>query len=306
MGMRELEKHAQQQFGVVSRAQVVEALGARSSIAWKLATGELGRLSPVTFRLRGTPETWESKAMSALFIGGEGSALSHHTAAWLHCLDGFREPSDIDVTCALRRGKRAIPRMIFHRPTRGIEPSVIASGLPITTAQRTIVDLAGVLENEPLELALDSANRRYPKFGDWLADLIKQLNPQFTPGLAELKALLALRRGQVTDSALELKVMRKLRARGLDTCVVQFNVFDHGEFVMRVDFAWPEHKVALHVDGFRWHQQRERFDRDARQRSRLQKLGWRFITVTKTTFDEGAWLEELRSLLEPQFGLAFN
>lgn len=306
MGMGELEKHAQQQFGVVSRAQAVEALGARSSIAWKLATGELAQLSPVAYRLRGTPQTWESKAMSALFIGGEGSALSHHTAAWLHRLDGFKEPGDIDVTCALRRGKRARPGLIFHRPTRAIETSVIASGLPITTAQRTIVDLAGVLENEPLELALDSANRRYPRFGDWLSDLIKTLNPQFTPGLAKLEALLELRRGLVTDSALEVKVVRTLRAHGLDHCVVQFNVFENGQFVMRIDFAWPEHKVALHADGFRWHQQRERFDRDARQRSRLQKLGWRFITVTKTTLDEGSWLGELRSLLDPQAGLAFS
>lgn len=127
-----------------------------------------------------------------------------------------------------------------------------------------------------------------------LAELEYDLNPQGTPGLSELKMLLDLRRGLVTDSALEVKVIRRLRAVGLATCVEQFSVYENGKFVMRLDFAWPARMVAIHADGYRWHNQRERFDRDARQRSWLQKLGWRFITVTNTTLTEGAWLEELR------------
>lgn len=304
MGMGDLEKHAQEQFGVVSRPQVIAALGRRSSIAWRVETGELVRVNQRIYRLRGAPETWQRSAMEGVLMGGEGSALSHHAAAWLHRLDGFKQPAILDVATA--KQTRPFPLIRFHRSRLGPGTPVIASGLPITTVQRTIVDLAGELEIAPLEIALDSANRRFPKFGEWLSTLIKDLNPQGTPGLAELKTLLELRQGLVTDSALEVMVLRKLRALGLNTCVVQFSVFENGEFVMRVDFAWPAHKVALHVDGYHWHHQRERFDRDARQRSRLQKLGWRFITVTSTTLAEGAWLSELRFLLTPQAELSFS
>jgi hypothetical protein len=38
-GMKKLKEHARDQFGVVSRAQVVEALGGNSSIKWKVTTG---------------------------------------------------------------------------------------------------------------------------------------------------------------------------------------------------------------------------------------------------------------------------
>lgn len=53
----------------------------------------------------------------------------------------------------------------------------------------------------------------------------------------------------------------------------------------------------LHVDG-RYHHQKERFERDARQRARLSVLGWRQLVVTRKSFDDGSWLTALTPLLE--------
>ncbi len=304
-GMNGLEKESKQQFGIVSRAQVTEALGSRSAIAWRVATGELERLHELAFRLRGAPESWEGTAMTGVFIGGEGSALSHHSAAWLHNLDGFREPKVIDV-CTRWNGPRQFAGIHFHRSRHGPGEKVLCRTLPVTTIQRTIVDLAGQLESEPLELALDSAQRQHKHFGAWLTSSIRELNPRFTPGLAALKLLLELRRGTGTDSALEVKVMRALREAGLFHSDEPIQVYDEGGYVMRLDFAWPELKVALHVDSYRWHSQRQRFDRDARQRARLQQAGWTFLTITATTFAEGQWLEQLRALLSAQSALSLG
>ncbi len=53
-----------------------------------------------------------------------------------------------------------------------------------------------------------------------------------------------------------------------------------------VDFAWPDLRLALEADGFRWHSGRARFDRDRARRNELTLLGWRIIHVTWTDLDE--------------------
>ncbi len=299
-GMKKLEKHAREQLGLVTRAQVDDAFGSRSSIAWKVETGELARVHELVFRLRGVEMTWERRAQTGLLIGGKGSALSHHSAALLHGLDGFHEPRVIDVTVIGDR-RREFAGVRFHRTRISPGASVIARNLEITSVQRTIVDLAGILEEEPFEKALDSANRRYVLFQLWLDDYMKQLKPKGTPGLMALKMLLALRRGGGTDSPLEVRVLRKLRELGLKHSEEPIKVYDrNGHYVIRLDFAWPELKVGIHVDSYLWHHQRERFDRDARQRSRLTALGWRCVIVTNNTFKDGSWLEDLLAILDPQ------
>ena len=206
MGMNELSQQAKDQYGVVSRAQVVAALGSNSSINWKVSTGELERVNEHVFRMRGTPPIWQQTAQEGLLTGGPESMLSHRTAAWLHHLDGFEEPKIFDVATNLRRADDA--RFAFHRSRLGFGNSVIASFMPITTVQRTLVDLASELTNEALEIALDSAQRRYRFFKDWFAPYVGRLNPKATPGLSELKMLYQVRGDLVTDSPHELKVSR--------------------------------------------------------------------------------------------------
>lgn len=305
-GLNGLGALAEYQYGVVSRKQVLEALAHRSSLACALEQGDLKRVHELAYRLRGVPDIWERRAMEAHLIGGEGSALSHATAAWLHGLDGFTRPKIIDVTSRWN-GVREHDGARFHRPRRGPGTTVFCRLLPTSTVQRTIVDLAGQLAEEPLELALDSANRRYKKFPEWLEGYVLRLKPQGTPGLSTLLRLLALRQGVVTDSPFEVRVLRKLRANGLCPDEEPVEVYDDdGNYVMRLDFAWEALKVALHVDSYLWHHQRERFDRDARQRSRLAALGWTCITVTWSNFEDGAWLNDLQSLVAPQAEFAFS
>jgi very-short-patch-repair endonuclease len=52
-----------------------------------------------------------------------------------------------------------------------------------------------------------------------------------------------------------------------------------GRFVARVDFAWPEHKLALEYDGL-WHAEPGQFAKDRRRLNRLQAAGWRVVFVT--------------------------
>jgi len=49
--------------------------------------------------------------------------------------------------------------------------------------------------------------------------------------------------------------------------------------VARVDFAWPERKVAVEYDGL-WHAEDRQFERDRQRLNRLREAGWTLVFVT--------------------------
>lgn len=46
------------------------------------------------------------------------------------------------------------------------------------------------------------------------------------------------------------------------------------------DFAYPEHRVAIETDGYRWHTGRRKWQHDLARRNALVALGWLVIHVT--------------------------
>lgn len=47
-----------------------------------------------------------------------------------------------------------------------------------------------------------------------------------------------------------------------------------------VDFAYPDKKLAIEADGYRWHSGRRRWQHDISRGNELIRLGWRVIHVT--------------------------
>jgi very-short-patch-repair endonuclease len=41
-----------------------------------------------------------------------------------------------------------------------------------------------------------------------------------------------------------------------------------------VDFAWPEAKLAVEVDGYRWHSGRQQWQNDMQRQNALAEVGW--------------------------------
>ncbi|MGH2756628.1 MAG: DUF559 domain-containing protein [Actinomycetota bacterium] len=53
---------------------------------------------------------------------------------------------------------------------------------------------------------------------------------------------------------------------------------DGRNFVL--DFAYPDHKLAIETDGYRWHASRERFESDRDKGNGLVLDGWRLLRIT--------------------------
>lgn len=300
---------ARRQLGLVTRGQV-RALGVGTrALQWAVRVGRLERVERTLFRLPGLPPSWRRRALEALLLAGPDARLSHASAAHVWGFDGFEgPPATLDVTRP--RGCHAASNHHVRVRTELLPaPSVRLGPLVVSSRAQTLLELAAVLDEESLEVALDAAHRVYPFVGDDVERLLSARDPRRTPGMTRLLSLVRERGGVATESALELRLWRRLRRTpDLPQPLLQYRVRDERGVILRVDFAWPGHRVAVHVDGFRWHTGREAFDRDASQRNRLAAAGWEELVVTSAmAFDE--WVVVLRALLqrrEPQRVLPFD
>jgi len=200
----------------------------------------------------------------------------------------------VEITVRARRSAPS-PNLVVHR---GLVPAtVVIEGIPATNAARTLLDVASRVEPPLLETLVDDAiTRRITTRAnlEWEATLS---GGQGRPGTRAFRDAIAHLREGHCESPLENKVLRLLIADGLPVPRRQYEI-QSGDFKARVDFAYPEAKLAIEVDGFRHHGDREAFERDRRRDARLAALGWTVIRVTDRQVQERrGFLTAVRSLL---------
>lgn len=68
----------------------------------------------------------------------------------------------------------------------------------------------------------------------------------------------------------------------------------------RVDFAFPDKKIAIEVDGYYYHHTPEQLSQDAQKLRALQKMGWRLLRFTEQDITQrlSQCLEDIQGLLE--------
>ena len=303
VGKYDAMKQAEKQYGLISLDQMRVHLASwtererEEAVRWIRRSCRFRRIFKGVYAYPGVPDSWEQRAMAALLVAGDGSALSHQTAAGLLKLDGFEAGGQIHVTVPLNRNMMASGIRVHH--TRERVRSFNLGALRVTTLARTFVDLAAVVTPEKLEFALDSARRRNSKLINWIDSYVLDLKQAHRrKGLLTLMEFVNLRRDGAMDSVNEVRVWRLLRQHGFPPFVKRYVVRDKdGNYVMRLDFAWPELKVAIHADSYLWHGQRQRMARDADQRSMLNVLKWRCVTVMRSSLDDKRWVDQLRIIL---------
>jgi hypothetical protein len=100
----------------------------------------------------------------------------------------------------------------------------------------------------------------------------------------------------LAESAQETRLRLLVHRAGLPTPVAQYRVRDADGFVARLDFAYPDLKLAIEYDGM-WHGERSAVLDDRRRLNRLVAAGWLILHVTADDLDHpGRLLARLRSL----------
>lgn len=293
---------AAEQYGAFSRAQAEAAGLSKEAIEWRLRSGDWCSVFRNAYRFSMTEATPNLLAKAALLAAPE-AVLSHLTAARLYGLQ-VEKKDTIDL---LVKAPRTISwQGVDAHQTKETIRFVEWNGLRRTLLADTMLDLTDVLEDEALEIALDSALRRFKGAREWIQGLIKETSAR-RRGIAVLKEMMAVRaEGRVPESPLETKLFRKLRLAGVPLPTCQYDIYDARGFVMRVDLAFVRHRVALHGDGWQFHNGRAQFDKDAEQRRRLAALGWLQLPLTYAMLESPAFVEDVMAALrsqEPQLKL---
>jgi very-short-patch-repair endonuclease len=287
------------QWGVVHAAQAIE-LGLSSHSIYRLTKrGEWTRVFKQVFAAGPHTLSWQQLAMAAC-LWAPGDAASHRCAAALWELDGI-EPGIVEI---VRLRKKASPgRNVIVHPTSTPFSVHRRHGIPTTSAARTLIDLAAVVDDDSLELALESGLRSRITAIPRLQRALAEEGGRGRPGSERLGRLLAHHQSMptATESALEAKVARLLRTNGFPPAKRQFVVRDAEEFVARLDFAYPQAMVAIEADGYRWHSGRAAWSRERTRLTRLAALGWRILFVTSADANAGAseMIDALRARLGP-------
>jgi hypothetical protein len=291
---------ATKQHGLITREQALKAGISSSGIDRRLANGSWESVYERVYRLRGTPRSEWQKVLAACLHGGPEAFASHRTAAWLWKLDGFLDapPRKVEISVPHDRRPKLKGVEVYRRRDDKLEHT-LKEGIPTTLLARTICDLAALLKEDALEIALDSAGRGKPEFLEDLAELLGKTKGRGRKGNGVLGALVLERRGDnATGSSNETEVLRAVRKAKLPRPSIQYPVFEKDDHpFMHLDFAWPAQKVALLPDGVGVHMTKRQFEKDAVQRAKLTAMGWRWVNVTKSLISEGTWLKAIATLL---------
>lgn len=296
-----LAEIAERNHGVILTADAL-ALGiSHAGLSRRVARGSLKRLHQGVYAIAGMPSSPRQTLLAACRWGGPGTAASHRAAGYLWELDGF---SDCVLEISSPRRLRS-SKIVSHPVTSlPLEDTTQIDGIPVTKVERTLVDLAGVLEVDRLEDALDCCLRRRQTTVNRLRLRLRAETGR--RGIGKLRDLLTERddRGHPSASRFETRLNRLFLTAGLPA-LREYTVWDGGEFVARVDFCYPEAKLIVEADGYRWHSHRRAWQRDRDRRNRLTELGWRVLQVTWEDLIRrpDRTVDRVRSLLQPQLPL---
>ncbi|MGY1673061.1 type IV toxin-antitoxin system AbiEi family antitoxin [Geodermatophilus sp. SYSU D00710] len=246
------------------------------SAAWQRLFRDVYACSSVTV-------THEVRAGAAALLLVPGAVVSGRSAAVLWDVDAATVTDDVELTVPPGSSACTVPGVRVRR--WALDPNEVTTrrGVPVTSPETTAVDLARAPGPLTGAVALVDAlvARRVTDLGRVRAAVAAATGP----GCRRARSVVALVDG-LAESPQETRLRLLLHASRLPRPVAQYRVRDDvGRVVARVDFAWPEHRVAVEYEG-RWHGRPQQVAADRARLNRLTAAGWRVVFVTAEDLQE--------------------
>ncbi len=300
---RLIRELAERQHGVVARWQLDELGMPKTLIQGRAEAGLLLPLFQGVFALAHRRIGRKGHWMAAVLASGPGAVLSHGTAMELWGMRGSH--GDVEV---LRRSggvHRRRPGICLHQ-TRSLPPDhvTVEQGIPTTTPERALLDMAGRLDARQQERALVSGDRNGCLNWSVLQRMVSRGKGKRGIGRLRRVAMEVDPRAADAASPLEVDFLALCREFGLPLPQVNVLVED-----ILVDFYWPAEQVIVETDGYMYHANRPAFENDHERAVTLTLAGY---TVHRATYRMLTWNPDpfmnliRRSLYQPQPRTASN
>jgi very-short-patch-repair endonuclease len=276
LDLRGLDALARRQHGLVTRSQLDEAGLEKATVRHLVRLGALTRVRRGVYQVCGIEPTWRGAVLAAVLAAGEGVVASHRTAAALWLL--VEPEAGLEVTSP---HYRRLEGVTCHRHLLDPRETTTVDRIPVTTIERTLLDLAESTDARSLGKAIDSALRRQLTSVRRLAAAESRRPRAGRRRSAPFVEALAARGLAYHPGAngWELRMDRLWDALGLPEARRQHRVHAGGR-TYRVDRAILSSRIAVEWNGFATHGTRSGFEYDTQRKAHLSQAGWYVLEFT--------------------------
>jgi very-short-patch-repair endonuclease len=273
--IRSLQDLARSQSGVFSRSQAITAGYTAKQIGGRVRRGQWCEVLPRVYAATSTPLSPLGHTWAAHLSAGPESLVSHTTAAQLWSIP---VPQDglVHLTVPPDRRLRLGATIRVHRVLVDDRDRSEVCGLPVTSRAATALDCLTLLVRSDAVALVDRALQQ-----GWLQPAHLERRLARSPGRhgnTSLRWLLAAVRPGAHSTA-ERLLHQVLDQAGLTGWRPQYPIaLPSGRVI--VDVAFPDRRVAVEVDGWAWHTDPERFQRDRSRQNELVTAGWTVLRFT--------------------------
>ncbi len=269
---------AMRQLGLVTLDQL-DSLGlTRPQVRGHVVGGFLVPLRTRVYRLAGAPISWEQAVLAAVLSAGHSAVASHATAA---AVWNLRHSDRYCGTIHLSDDRLVrLEGVTAHRVRLAADERTTANSIPVTTPERTIIDLANTLCTKQLGQCVDDAIRRRLVSLERLRRLVAPTAPRGRLKKPVSDVLAERLPGyRPDDSDFETEMNRLWDSLGLPPAKRQHRVAIDGHNY-RLDRAIVDYKIGTEWDSYRYHSAPSDRDYDSNRRARLVGAGWCIIPIT--------------------------
>jgi len=274
---RSLLDLASHRYGIFTSRDLLERELSRDVLRRLVREGIVTREGCGIYRAGGSPPDEHQRRLIALIC--TRGILSHQSAArfW-----GWTEAALLPMHVTVPRNQRT-PRLDWlavHTVRRDLRGQYIdRDEVRVTKPLWTLLDLAAApVGDQPLTNFQNHclASRLFT----WAAleRFAGAQRPQ-GPGVTRLRRLVAT--SADVESLAEARLLETLSRAGIEPPVTQYRLFSPaGQFIARLDNAWPARKTGLEMDGYRYHSSHRAFVADRDRHNRVTAAGWMLLHTT--------------------------
>lgn len=272
---RRVAEIANRQGGAITRIQLTGLGVTRGQIQHRVRRGRWDPIRKLGYRIL-PAESHEDHLLSAIALL-PNAVVSHHSAASLHGFPALRKTEP--HVSVHSRTTHHFPGVEVHRCHDLADSHVTTvAGLPVTSVERTIVDLAAKLSVKHLAFIVTRLLDQGALVADRLEIVAGSVARKGKPGTRNMRTVLETIEVTGPVSPLEKRGRALLSSHGLAP--------DRSEFPLpwaphrRFDDAYPMQKLAIEWDSFRYHGERDAFESDRRRDREAIEHGWRILRFT--------------------------